>query len=235
MIKDKLRFYKFKIILLGILVLTIAFFISMLLETAYVENEKNNLNTKYQTTTPIPTAIIRKRTSYNFEKILSKEFLVFENKEIGFRIKYPLESDPYIYNEQQAKGKFMSVVGEHAIGGVALSLVSQPQDVQTELYDGMAIEIAYYKNSKSRTLEQVIQEQTKNYDIKTGFGTRMEGTLTINANKGAKMIECCFGGKTEIYYFLTKGEKYFIKVVVFTAGEDERQFEIIAERIITSL
>ena len=129
----------------------------------------------------------------------------------------------------------MYVAGEEPIGGIELSLLSQLKDVETEVHDGMIIKIAYFENSKRLTLEQIIQEQTKNYDIETGFGTRMESGLTINGNRGAKLIDCCFGGETEMYYFLTKEGRYFIEIMVFTAGQNKMQFEMVAEKIISSL
>jgi len=232
MVKGKLPFDAYSVILLIIIVLIAVFVIKALLEEAYV-NSSTDLNTKPLTASP--TSVIRKRTSYDFEKILGKEFLVFENKEFGFKIKYPLEIELYKYGVQETQSRIMYVADEQPIGGIELSLLSQPKDVETEVYDGMLIKIAYYENLKNRTLEEIIQEQTKNYDIKTGFGTRMKGVLTINGNKGAKLIDCCFGGETEMYYFLTKGGKYFIQLVVFTVGEDERQFEMVAEKIIYSL
>jgi hypothetical protein len=173
------------------------------------------------------------RKQYNFEQLLQEKFLTFENNEIGFSIDYPPEDKPQIFKQADAERAFGNIGEYKPIGGTAFGLVSQVPGAY-ELYDGFSLIIIYYKNTDNLSLEAIAREEGKGYD-KYGTGTKLDGEIIIDKNKGWKLMYCCYAGGSEAYYFATKNNQYFIRLNIFSAGSDKEKFLQVAEKMIKAL
>lgn len=174
------------------------------------------------------------RVNYDFEKILNENFLLFKNDSIGFSIAYPPEIIPYIYNKKDAQDKFGHLNwGEEPDGAVNFSLLSQPEGAD-EIYDGLSLDVIYYKSSVSNSMNKMIGYLTDGYDSKTQQGTELSGSITIDGIKGYRLVNCCYGGGTNIYLFPVHNNGFFIEIDVFSPGQESEKFNQVADKMLNS-
>lgn len=173
------------------------------------------------------------RKAYDFEKILREKFFTFENRDIGFSIEYPQEDRPNIINSKGIKDMFGKISNNDPIGAVTLGLVSQPPGAY-ELYDGFSLDIVYYKNANNLSIESLAKQEGKGYD-ENETGIKLDGAVIIDGVKGWKLDSCCYGGGSYIYYFPTKNNQYFLRIDLFSTGQDRNKFLQVADKMINSL
>ena len=149
------------------------------------------------------TSPIKVRKVYKFDKILHDNFTYLENNDVGFRIGYPPEDRPQVFNEKQAKNAFSPLFDFYPLGAVVFGLISQPTGVN-EIYDGFTFQIKYYKQTENLNIDHIISDLTRNYDKQNGFGTKLESREVIDGISAWKLSACCYMGKTFQYYLPSK-------------------------------
>lgn len=173
------------------------------------------------------------RINYDFKAIMEEKSLKFDDKKIGFKISYPPAMTVDNPTLDQIESRYGNPTKEEIVGGVHFSLISQPPGAY-EMYDGLTVDIIYFQNLSRKTLDQFIN-QFINYEATYGTGTKFEKYLTVNGVKIAKLDECCYAGGTKKYIAMTKNNKYFIEIIVFSPGPDRENFEQVANKIVNSL
>lgn len=202
-----------------------------------------NKHSKIQSTTTTNTQLIAKdqstiqitplvRAAYDFNKILNEKFITFENKDLGFSINYPPEEKPQIFNAEDAKSAFGAPGADDILGGWIYGLVSQVPGAY-EIYDGFTFKIVYFKKPNNGTLEELVKKEGNGYD-KSGFGNQLDSTINIDNNTGWKLTSCC-SQIQYYYYFPLKNGDNFIRIEIYSAGQDREKFLEVANRMLESI
>lgn len=173
------------------------------------------------------------RKTYNFEKIMKENFRNYENNKSGFSISYPTEAEIAYLNYDQISSRYGRSTADQAESSMIFSFISQPPGAY-EMYDGLSVEVIVFPNINRKTLDQLASERI-DYDPQYQTGTKLEKYMTVNNIKIAKLVSCCYAGGTTKYIFLTKEDKYFIEIVVFSPGRDKENFDQVADKMINSL
>ena len=174
---------------------------------------------------------IKNRVSYDFTKILSKDFLIYENERIGFSIKYPSQATIYKYGGDELRS--LNIADQiKIVDAIDFSLTSQKVE-GTELFDGLDIKLIYLENLNKLSLEQRVPQKIASDYPKEGDITSREN-ININNINGLKTFKCCWGGGTLSYYFPSKNNEYIIQIDIFSVGPDQEKFNLVADKIIQS-
>ncbi len=169
---------------------------------------------------------------YDFNKIMTEDFPTYENKEFGFSIGYPLESEQSDLSTQSIKDRHGSETEEAYIGGNRFDLIAQPPGAY-EYYDGLIVDVIYFDNLRKKNLTQFVK-QFIDYDPEYGTGTKSDGDVNINGNIGKKLTYCCYAGGSSMYFFLTKSNKYIIGIYRTPFGPDREKYDQVAEKMVKS-
>lgn len=172
-----------------------------------------------------------KRIQFNFQKILSENFQTYRNEEIGLKFNYPKDMKIQRYTPEEIKEITMSN-DLLPIDRTVFSLNPKPWVTGTEFHDGLIIILAYYQYEK-QVVDQLLIEISNRDGSDPYESTAQKGLL----NGKSVTIEnyCCYGGDSTTYHFFTKSNKYYVKIEFLSAGPDKDKFDIVADKILTSL
>lgn len=215
---------------------------------------------KTQTTLPQPTegartinqksnspsltdqGIIRNK-QLDFSKILNEEYLNLKEEKYGFSLSYPPESELFYYTDEQSKmkgftKKFNGATFEKTIN---ISLTPIITDVATEFYEGLSIDIFFLKKTASITLDQFVKSNTGQYEKTQSdknspyYSQFTKEEVIISNHKVIKTIYEDHRDKIYRYFLLNKSQIYFIVLEIYPVGNDIKQYEKVANRIIGSI
>ncbi|HSW88814.1 MAG TPA: hypothetical protein VLG12_06655 [Candidatus Saccharimonadales bacterium] len=182
---------------------------------------------------PSPTVSLRKRTVYNFGKLMTEKLLKYENTDMGFSIGYLPEEQPYIHEDKNLQTDFVGFGKEISNGAVSFGLSSQPSGAY-ELYDGFNLSIISFPLESSKSLEQLVHEAYVDHYDQYGFGTKVVGVVLLSGNKAWKIASCCMGGENYSYYLSTKNNKY-LRIDIYSLGPEKDKFNLVVDRMLSSI
>lgn len=210
-----------------VIFIVLATFILFFVVISFVRNYKLGLVNKNET-------INQKqgRKVYDFEKLLAQKFISYKNIPADFSIEYPQEAEIYDFgNQVESDFKLEPLKAE---GGINISVVSQLAE-GTELFDGLHIDITYYKNSSKLSLGSLIDKVRKPYENSNPPQVQKEEKISINNSMGYLFVHNDWGGESVNYYFFSKGREYIVHINVFSVGPDKEKFDKVANKIVSTL
>lgn len=169
------------------------------------------------------------RKIYDFEKILLEKFVLHKDTIARFSIGYPQEAELYDFGVKAESDPKLSPL--KAEGGVNISLVSQLAE-GTELFDGLSIDITYYRNSSKLNLQSLRTKMLSHYLGKEPNKIRIDEMVFINNLQAYRFSLDDWGGEDVDYYFFSRDENYVINVSVFSVGPDKESFDRVADKIV---
>lgn len=164
--------------------------------------------------------------TFNFNQILSgKNYLLLDKSTDGYTISYPPEAKVKNYPQDEI-ANLETVAELKPLSATEISLVAQPEDNQTELFDGLIITIISYSNPNKLSLEESLHPQPNQYS-----------GIIIDQVAGLKLGSYSSGNNIN-YYFLIDHDQKLLKISYYNMAPSEQQQESysqVAEKIISTL
>lgn len=193
------------------------------------------------TATPSPnqsisvTPDIKGYTYFDFDKILSEDFLTYTNDEIGFSIKYPAESRKQVFTASEEQSPFRGNPNfPHPLGAIGFYMIADPPGAD-EWVNGLSIDFYYYKTTPNFNLETAIKWVQKENCAASGqiiSGGNIIVPVTFDNIQGYKVM--C-GNPGAIYLFPAQQNNYFIEIDDNPSGFQHDKFKLVADKMMSSL
>lgn len=213
----------------GLVILAFCIFAVLVITHIFLKYSKTDVRISEKTVNQT-SFLPLKRSNIDIQKILSERFITYENQIAGLKLQYPAVMEIYIYDSNKANQLFSR---NNLYEAVSFSLIAQPPGAY-EIYDGLNIDVLIRDNSKNESLDQIIKPLiVEKLDYEDG--NKYKGEIEINGIVAKKIYQCCYAGGTEMYFISSLDNKYIIEIHVFSVGQDEKNFDKVAESILKSI